>query len=50
MLIIHTGTNDHGEDLNAITKVKKLVRVTKEIGTENNVEIAFLGIFHRDDR
>ena len=31
MLIIHTGTNDHGEDHSAIRKVKKFVSVIKEI-------------------
>ena len=50
MLVIHTGTNDHGEDVNTIKKVKMLASVIKEIDKENDVEIAFSGIVHREDR
>ena len=49
MLIVHTGTNDHEEDLNT-KKVKKLVNEMKKIDKENDIEIPFSGIVHREDR
>ena len=48
MLIVHTGTNDHEEDLNT-KKVKKLVNVMKKTDKENDIEIPFSGIVHREE-
>ena len=49
MLIINTGTNDHGKNLNK-KKLKKLVNEIKEIDKENDIEISFSGIIHLEDR
>ena len=46
-VVIHTDTNDHGEDLSAIKIAQKLVSLIKD--QENNVKIAFSSIVHGKD-
>ena len=50
VLIIHTGTNDVANGVNAISKVRKLGKCIRDIDENEDIEIGFSGIvgrFHR---
>ena len=47
-LVIHTDTNDLQQEINTIKMVKKLVKVIKEINSENETEIIFSGLIQRE--
>ena len=49
MIIIHTGTNDIQNKVNTLQKVRKVITTIKEIDVNNEVQIAFSGVIHRDD-
>ena len=50
MIIIHTGTNDIQNKVSRIQKVRKVFTTIKEIAVNNEVQIAFTGVIHRDDQ
>ena len=50
MIIIHTGTNDIQNKVNTLQKVRKVITTIKEIDVNNEVQIAFSGVIHRDDQ
>ena len=47
-LVIHTGTNEIQQEINAIKMVKKLVKVIKEIDSEKETEIIFSGLIQTE--
>ena len=47
-LVIHTDTNDLQQEINTVKMVKKLVKVIKEINSENETEIIFSGLIQRE--
>ena len=50
MIIIHTGTNDIQNEVNTLQKVRKVITTIKEIDVNNEIQIAFSGVIHRNDR
>ena len=46
-LVIHTGTNDIQQEINTMKMIKKLVKVLKEIDSENENEIKFSSLIQR---
>ena len=50
MIIIHAGTNDIQHKVNMLQKVRKFITTIKEINVNNEVQIAFSGVIHRDDQ
>ena len=50
MIIIHTGTNDIQNKVSRLQKVRKVFTTIKEIDVNNEVQIAFTGVIHRDDQ
>ena len=50
MIIIHTGTNDIQNKFNTFRKVRKVITTIKEIDANNEVQIAFSSVIHRDDQ
>ena len=50
MIIIHTGTNDIQTKVNTLQKVRKVITTIKEIDVNNEVQIDFSGVIHRDDQ
>ena len=49
-LIIHVGTNDLTKGVNTIKKVKKFVKVIREIDNTENIQIGFSSIIQRADK
>ena len=49
IIIIHTGTNDIQNKINALQKVRKVITTIKEIDVNNEIQIAFSSVVHRDD-
>ena len=48
-MIIHTGTNDLTNGVNAMKKVIKLVKVVREIDKSEKIKIGFSSVFYRKD-
>ena len=49
-LIIHTSTNDLINGVNATKKVRKLVKVVREIDESKNVQIGFCSVIYHKDK
>ena len=49
-LIIHAGTNDLTNDVNTMKKVRKLVKVVREIDEFEKIKIGFFGAIYRKDK
>ena len=50
MIIIHTSTNDIQNKVNTLQKVRKVITTIKEIDVNNEIQIAFTSVIHRDDQ
>ena len=50
MIIIHVRTNNVQNKVYTLQKVRKVNTTTKEIDVNNEVQIAFSGVIHRDDQ
>ena len=50
MIIIHTGTYDIENKVNTFQKVRKVITTIKEIDVNNEIQIAFSSVTHRDDQ
>ena len=50
MIIIHTGTNDIQNNVNTLQKVRKVIATIKEIDVNNEIQIAFSIVIHRNDQ
>ena len=50
MTITHTGTNDIQNKVNTLQKVRKVIATIKEIDVNNEIQIAFSSVIHRDDQ
>ena len=50
MIIIHTGTNEIQNKVNTLQKVRKGITTTKEIDVNNEIQITFSSVIHRDDQ
>ena len=50
MIIIHTNTNGIQNKVNMLQKVGKVITTIKEIAVNNEVQIAYSGVIHRDDQ
>ena len=50
MIIIYTGTNDIQNKVNILQKVRKVITTNKEIDINNEIQIAFSSVIHRDDQ
>ena len=50
MIIIHTGTNDIQNKVNTLQKVRKVITTIKEIDVNNEIQVAFSGVIHRNDQ
>ena len=50
MIIIHTGTNDIQNKVNTLQKVRKVITTIKEIDVNNEIQIAFSSVIHRNDQ
>ena len=50
MIIIHIGTNDIQKKVNTLQKVRKVITTIKEIDFNNEIQIPFLSVIHRDDQ
>ena len=50
MIIIHTSTNDIQNNVNTLQKVRKVITTIKEIDVNNEIQIAFSSVIHRDDQ
>ena len=48
MIINHTGTNDIQNKVNTLQKVRKVITTIKEIDVNNEVQIAFSSVIHRE--
>ena len=48
IIIIHTGTNDIQNKVNTLQKVRKVITTIKEIDVNNEVQIAFSSVIHRE--
>ena len=49
-LIIHTSTNDLINGVNTTKKVRKLVKVVREIDESKNVQIGFSSVIYHKDK
>ena len=49
-LIIHTGTNDLTNGVNTMNKVRKLVKVVREIDESEKIKIDFSSVIYRKDK
>ena len=49
-LIIHTGTNDLTNGVNTMKKVRKLVKVVREIDESEKIKIGFSSVIYRKDK
>ena len=49
-LIIHTGTNDLTNGVNTMKKVRKLVKVVREIDESEKIKIGFFSVIYRKDK
>ena len=49
-LIIHTGTSGLTNDANTMKKVRKLVKVVREIDESEKIKISFSSIIYRKDK
>ena len=50
MTIIHTGTNYIQNKVNTLHKVRKVIIIIKEIDVNNEIQIAFSSVIHRDNQ
>ena len=50
MIIIHTGTYDIENKVNTFQKIRKVITTIKEIDVNNEIQIAFSSVTHRDDQ
>ena len=50
MIIIHTGTNDIQNKVDKLQKVRKVITTIKEIDDNNEIQIGFSSVIHRDDQ
>ena len=50
IIIIHNGTNDIQNKVNTLQKVRKVITTIKEIDLNNEVQIDFLAVIHRNDQ
>ena len=50
MIIIHTGTNNIQNKVNTLQKFRKFITTTKEFEANNEIQIAFSSVIHRDDQ
>ena len=50
LIIIHSGTNDLTNEINTMNKVKKIVKIFKDLPSKNSIKLGFSGIIHRKDR
>ena len=50
MIIVHTGTNDIQNKVNALRNVRKVITTIKEINVNNEIQIVFSSAIHRDDQ
>ena len=50
MIIIHTGTNDIQSKVNTLQTVRKVIATFKEIDVNNEIQIAFSSVIHRNDQ
>ena len=50
MMIIHTGTIDIQNKVSTLQKVRKVITTIKEIDVNNEIQIAFSNVNHRDDQ
>ena len=48
MIIIHTGTNEIQNKVNTLQKVRKGITTIKEIDVNNEIQITFSSVIHRD--
>ena len=48
-IIIYSGINDIQNKVNTPQKVRKVITTIKGIDANNEVQIAFSGVIHRDD-
>ena len=49
-IIIHTGTNDIQNKVSTLQKVRKVITIIKETDVNNEEQIAFSVVIHRDDQ
>ena len=49
-LIFHTGTNDLTNGVNTMKKVRKLVKVVREIDESKEIKIGFSSVIYRQDK
>ena len=49
-ILLHVGTNDLAEDINAMKNVWKRVEALPKLGNSENIQISFSSIMHRSDR
>ena len=49
-LVIHTGTNDMTNDVNALKYVRKLVKIIREIDVDKEIKIGFPSVTCRTDK
>ena len=49
-MIIHTGTNDLTNGVNTMKKVRKLVKVVREIDESEKIKIGFSSVIYRKDK
>ena len=50
MIIIHTSTNDIQNKVSTLQKVRKVITTIKEIDVNNEIQIAFSSVIHRNDK
>ena len=50
MIIIHTSTSDIQNKVNTLQKVRKVITTIKEIDVNNEIQIAFSSVIHRNDQ
>ena len=50
MIIIHTGTNDIQNKVNTLEKVRKVITTITEIDVNNEIQITFSSVIHRNDQ
>ena len=50
MVIIHSGTNDITNKVNTLQKIRKVINTIKENDVNDEIEIVFSIVIHRDDQ
>ena len=50
LVLFHSGTNDLTDELNTMKKVKKLVKVVRELDSEQTIQLGFSSIIVREDQ